>query len=144
MGDRVSVQFAQTKYNGSLWKSASLYSHWGGAGLVRSACKYVESLRNVDSDSEKFWKGMPLGRLDPDTVMFNFVWYMGAQNKKGAGRKNPLYAAAGDYRLITGECAENNGHHMIMCDTPETLRKAARYATKAAGHALPDKQSVAN
>lgn len=114
MGDRISIQFAQHTDYGTVSKSAILYSHWGGMQFAEDAQEYVQNLLNdavTDGDIS------PLSRLEPDAVMFNFVWHLGDYNKRhGTKRKSPLYTAVCDFRLTDGECDENNGHHLIWCD----------------------------
>ena len=67
--------------------------------LVREAQEYVEALR---ADKVTDTELAPLNRLEPDAVMFNFVWYLGDYNKqKGTKRKSPLYTAGLCPKMVT-------------------------------------------
>ena len=63
MGDRISIQFV----NGDM-KSVVLFSHWGGKGFLTEAKRYAKDLK-----SKKSGCVMPLDRLEPQTVMVDFV-----------------------------------------------------------------------
>ncbi len=68
MGDRVSMQFVDNDG----FKSVVLFSHWGGLAFVEKAKKYVENLKTwIKSRDSKV--GMPLTRLEPNTVMVDFI-----------------------------------------------------------------------
>ena len=72
MGDRASISFR----NGD-WESVALFSHWRGSGLVVSARKYLGELKaDLQRPGGDIYKGMPLGRLDPPTVMIDFVRWL--------------------------------------------------------------------
>ena len=63
MGDRVSISFK----NGED-ESVVLFSHWGGRALVEDAQMYAEELA-----LEMIGDSSPLDRLEPDTVMVDFI-----------------------------------------------------------------------
>ena len=67
MGDRISIQF-KNKNN----ISVALFSHWGGEAFKKDAKLYVKKLKQKILLSEEL-KGMPLGRLEPETVMVDFI-----------------------------------------------------------------------
>lgn len=67
MGDRVSIQF---KKDTEL--SIVLFSHWDGMSLVDTAKRYVIELK--DKNPGKIMK--PIHRLEPQTVMVDFVRYL--------------------------------------------------------------------
>ena len=67
MGDRVSISF---KKNGQ--ESVALFCHWGGTWLPKRARNYVKELKR-DIKSNKDLVTWPLGRLEPDTVMVDFI-----------------------------------------------------------------------
>lgn len=67
MGDRVSIQF---KTGGE--KSVVLFSHWGGIEFVNFANDYAKEL--LAETGEKHC--MPLDRLEPHTVMVDFIRYL--------------------------------------------------------------------
>ena len=60
MGDRVSIQFKNGKE-----VSVVLFSHWDGMHFVKQAKEYVKKLNQNE--------GTPLSRLEPQTVMVDFV-----------------------------------------------------------------------
>ena len=106
MGDRVSIQFEN---NGM--KSAVLFSHWDGLDLVGLATEYV---RRLKADAVTDDTGGPLNRLESDSVMFNFTWWLQKQIKWSGPTE--LYCTVGGYRLTTYKTDENRGHHVIRCD----------------------------
>lgn len=113
MGDRVSIQFKGCDGR----KSAILYSHWDGMDLVKMAKEYVEKLR---SDNPNGAVGNPLDRMEGDSVMFNFVYYLSCHRikdvyKKGGHHKEAFVACDHNYRLMTHETGDDNGHHVIDC-----------------------------
>ncbi|MCE2497763.1 MAG: hypothetical protein J4F28_01990 [Nitrosopumilaceae archaeon] len=123
MGNRVSIQFETDGM-----KSAVLYSHWDGWDLVGLATEYV---RRLKADAVTDDTGGPLNRLESDSVMFNFMWWLQRQ----AEWRSPtdLYCTVGGYRLTPYKNQENRGHHVIRCD-----RKKERvyFAVDADGHAV--------
>jgi len=67
MGNRVSIQFV----NGAD-KSVVLFSHWGGIELVHRAADYAKQLAREKRGKDQH----PLDRLEPQTVMVDFVRYI--------------------------------------------------------------------
>lgn len=70
MGARTSIQFKNKEE-----KSVILFSHWGGEEFKRQAELYVIELKNDIFNTKKnlMLKNMPLGRLEPNTVMVDFI-----------------------------------------------------------------------
>tara|TARA_Y100000034_G_scaffold82481_1_gene98841 strand:+ start:497 stop:802 length:306 start_codon:yes stop_codon:yes gene_type:complete len=64
MGDRVSIQFVKGSE-----ESIVLFSHWGGMIFVEEVKKYIEVLKDEVRNNEI----TPLDRLEPNTVMVDFV-----------------------------------------------------------------------
>jgi len=64
MGDRVSIAFKKGKE-----ESVSLFNHWGGKEFASDAIKYVNELKKEVGDN----KVQPLERLEPHTVMVDFI-----------------------------------------------------------------------
>lgn len=64
MGDRVSVQFQKDDK-----RSVAFFNHWGGKSFPAQALEYAEALKAERGDSHV----MPLDRLEPDTVMVDFI-----------------------------------------------------------------------
>ena len=70
MGDRISIQFE----NGEE-QSVVLFNHWGGKEFADVAMDYAIQL-NEDIKTGKIAQYTPLGRLEPQTVMVDFVRYI--------------------------------------------------------------------
>lgn len=68
MGDRVSIQFK----NGDE-TSVALFSHWGGQDFPRQALEFAKLLKIEVMENKG---GNPLDRLEPDTVMVDFIRYI--------------------------------------------------------------------
>jgi len=69
MGDRVSVSFVNEGR-----ESVTLFCHWGGKGFVTEAVAYLKDLhRELEKRDHN---GDPIGRLDPETVMVDFIRHM--------------------------------------------------------------------
>ena len=66
MGNRVSIAF---KNRGET--SVVLFNHWGGTDFVSFALRYLEDLRGEIETTRS--SHQPLGRLEPATVMVDFV-----------------------------------------------------------------------
>lgn len=103
MGDRVSIQFV----NGDE-KSVVLFSHWGGMDFVEEAKVYINILQNEKHN----FKGNPLGRLEPNTVMVDFIRHLvsNIDNLTSGRVMSDLYLGA------TEEDGDNsdNGHFEIQ------------------------------
>jgi len=63
MGARISVAFKKGEE-----KSVTLFSHWGGEEFASEADRYVTELK-----SERKGVLNPLDRLEPNTVMVDFI-----------------------------------------------------------------------
>lgn len=64
MGDRASVSFAKDGF-----ESVVLCSHWGGKEFHKQAREYAKALKKERNRND----GKPLDRLEPDTVMVDFI-----------------------------------------------------------------------
>jgi hypothetical protein len=64
MGNKVSISFKKGEH-----ESAKLFSHWGGKEFVSKAKEYARKLKEERKDESTF----PLDRLDPSTVMVDFI-----------------------------------------------------------------------
>jgi len=65
MGARISIQFEKENE-----KSVVLFSHWGGEEFAEQAEQYAEDLKNEVSKNNGL---NPLDRLEPNTVMVDFI-----------------------------------------------------------------------
>lgn len=100
MGDRVSILFSNNGQN-----SVVLFSHWDGVSLVSMAKQYAASLRRQAKISGSMF---PLYRLEPETVMVDFIRHL-------TEIKN-LKSVTGNYYLgATQHDGDNsdNGHYVI-------------------------------
>lgn len=71
MGARASVSFIKDNR-----ESVVLFSHWGGQDFHRTARKYARDLiKDVEHRGDQY----PLHRLEPNTVMVDFVRFMSEQ-----------------------------------------------------------------
>lgn len=74
MGNRISISFV----NGEE-ESVAFFSHWDGEDLVANARTY---LRELDKYLDGKKEVMPLDRLEPNTVMVDFVrWFTRNQGR---------------------------------------------------------------
>ena len=107
MGDRVSVSFR----NGDE-ESVVLFSHWGGMAFVECAKDYV---RRLKPEAEKAGMTWPLYRLEPCTVMVDFLRELTA----GMARVQSNY-----YLCRSPQDGDNsdNGHFSIDLQTGEASR----------------------
>lgn len=100
MGDRISLSFR----NGGE-ESIALFSHWGGMDFVRTAKTYVRELKLYLAKRGNPVLS-PLDRLEPNTVMVDFVRALTAK----------LERVSSDYyfgRDGTDGDNSDNGHHII-------------------------------
>ena len=77
MGARISISFQNKneEYLVPMEESVTLFNHWGGIEFVTEAEKYVKELKK-NIKHNVISSGHPLGRLEPNTVMVNFIkWY---------------------------------------------------------------------
>lgn len=72
MGDRISISFK----NGDD-ESVALFSHWDGEDFLDKVNEYLNVLKElIETDNDaNCTKIMPLGRLEPSTVMVDFIRY---------------------------------------------------------------------
>lgn len=101
MGNRVSISFI----NGDE-ESVALFSHWGGRAFVKDAKDYVKKLK---SEQEPNRVVEPLDRLEPNTVMVDFIKTF-MNNEYGTNRVKSNYYLGKD-----GNDGDNsdNGHFKI-------------------------------
>jgi len=101
MGDRVSISFRKGEQ-----ESVVLFSHWGGKTLVAVARGYVRELK---AEAERAGMTWPLFRLEPQTVMVDFIRMLTA----GVSRVQSDY-----YLEREKEDGDNsdNGHFVIDLD----------------------------
>jgi len=97
MGDRISIQFKNGKE-----KSVVLFSHWGGLSFFEVAKKYTLDLINEIGLKEM----TPLDRLEPNTVMVDFIRYVTEDEKR---IESNLYLGATEF---DGDNSDN-GHKII-------------------------------
>lgn len=100
MGDRISVSFKADQE-----ESVVIFSHWGGMEFYQNAKNYVQSLKRHLKLTEGPCSD-PLGRLEPNTVMVDFIRHI----------TKPLERVNGD--LYLGKTANDgdnsdNGHFTI-------------------------------
>lgn len=103
MGDRASVSFKNGKD-----ESVVLFDHWGGQALFNSAVDYAEELIKEIGDKTC----MPIERLEPDTVMVDFIMRYGEHHLSGGRIKSSLYLGATEHN---GDNSDN-GHLTIDLD----------------------------
>lgn len=103
MGARISIAFKKGDE-----KSVTLFSHWGGEGFMQEALDYVELLK-VERKGEV---SLPLDRLEPGTVMVDFIRHI-TQGMKRVD--SDLYLA----KDKNGGDNSDYGHHIIKLDTKE-------------------------
>jgi hypothetical protein len=114
MGDRVSIQFTND------WKTLDMnvldcpasvvfFSHWDGINLVNTAVKYIKELKE-DISSDKVSETTPLGRLEPQTVMIDFILVKIHQLKQCHERNMSNYYLGTDQ--YDGDNSDN-GHFVI-------------------------------
>ena len=115
MGDRVSVQFRTGEET-----SVVLFSHWGGMDLVKAATEHARILLD---ERTKTGPSRPLDRMEPGTVMVDFIASIAAD--RGPGRiKSDLYLGASPEDGDNGD----NGHFVIDIDPVAGTAAARRSA----------------
>jgi len=113
MGDRVSIQFVRP--GRPQQRSVVLFSHWGGLGLVDEAYEYAEGLAKLVGDNHM----KPLDRLEPDTVMVDFILQVGPRVAETGEWKHTAHLqghiAGNLYLKSTDTEGDNsdNGHWLI-------------------------------
>ena len=98
MGDRVSISFK----NGDD-ESVTLFSHWGGQEFVEKAKAYA---RELTAERKANNQHGPLDRLEPHTVMVDFIRYVTKDKKRV---ESDLYLGKDE----TEGDNSDNGHHVI-------------------------------
>ena len=77
MGDRISISFVNSEL--AIWdgdrKSPAFFSHWAGTSLLDSVETYLDELRG-EIDAMEHPNSQPLDRLEPGTVMVDFIRWM--------------------------------------------------------------------
>lgn len=96
MGDRISISF-KNGFN----ESVCLFSHWGGKEFLEDAKQYV-----VDLEKEREGSCNPIDRLEPETVMVDFIRYLTKDMKRV---ESDLYLGASQH---DGDNSDN-GHFTI-------------------------------
>jgi hypothetical protein len=74
MGDRVSISFSN-QYGED--ESVALFNHWGGEDFVDVVKGFLAELATHLKKDGKFTDYTPLDRLEPQTIMLNFVLFLG-------------------------------------------------------------------
>lgn len=128
MGDRVSISFSNL-HEGWTERTVSpaLFHHWGGMDFVNQAYAYVRELKKEINGSFQ-----PLDRLEPGTVLVDFLRYYTAevvayQKGSNSGKrkahqkpyyKNPnrIYSSLYLGRDENEGDNSDNGHHEIRLD----------------------------
>ena|SRR3972149_4274729 len=97
MGDRISIQFQMGRE-----KSVVLFNHWGGMEFKKTAEQYVKDLIKQTKGTSLY----PLDRLEPNTVMVDFIRYI---TKDMERVQSSLHLG------VDQEDGDNsdNGHHII-------------------------------
>lgn len=103
MGDRVSIRFVNPKAPEWGRQSVVLFSHWGGIEFAEDAQKWADALADERSGSM-----LPLDRIEPDTVIVEYIHEL-TKNEKGR-------VGSGLYLGATENDGDNsdNGHHDII------------------------------
>lgn len=96
MGDRISINFKKEE-----GESITLFSHWDGRELLTSVKDYYSELKAILlSRKERFELSEPIDRLEPNTVMVDFIrwltegtlvkgnYYLGANENDGGNSDN--------------------------------------------------------
>ena len=73
MGARISIQFKKDKE-----KSICLFAHWGGIELVQKVVTYLKELK-TEHESQHSQIVEPLDRMEPNTVIVDFIRYITKQ-----------------------------------------------------------------
>lgn len=80
MGDRASISFSKDGR-----ESVALFSHWRGKTLRADATQYAKVLKAERNRSG----GTPLDRLDPETVIVDFIRFLTKDMSRGRRRLIP-------------------------------------------------------
>jgi hypothetical protein len=79
LGDRVSISFQGKLSEDWTEESPALFSHWRGMGFVEEATEY---LKNLKAEAKKEGESLPLYRLEPATVMLDFIRHIASKEKR--------------------------------------------------------------
>ena len=109
MGDRISISFK----TGSE-ESVALFSHWGGQEFLSEALEYVSELKRELATNTNQIKN-PLDRLEPATVMVDFIRHIEIPNQQRVW--SDLYLGK-DHN--DGDNSDN-GHNTIDLQTGRVL-----------------------
>ena len=77
MGDRVSISFANAA---GADESVTLFNHWGGEEFIEVVKDFLDELAKHLKKDGKFTDYDPLDRLESQTVMLNFILFLGRTN----------------------------------------------------------------
>ena len=122
MGNRISIAFVRKdsfigNCDGSnLIESVALYSHSNGMDLVEDANQYVKELIGRIK-ANKVLEHNPIGRLEPGTVMVDFIRWLTAKGEFKTWHGVDIVDS--NYCLeIDGTVSDNhdNGHFLIDLD----------------------------
>ena len=78
MGDRISIHFVKDAD-----QSPALFSHWQGTSLLNDVETYLNELWE-EIDAMEHPNGQPLDRLEPRTVMVDFIRWLAERELAGA------------------------------------------------------------
>ena len=81
MGDRISIQFVKDAD-----QSPVFFSHWQGTSLLNDVESYLDELW-AEIDAMEHPNGQPLDRLEPRTVMVDFIRWIAERELAGVDRK---------------------------------------------------------
>ena len=74
MGDRISISFVNTGFDGKDEESVTLFHHWGGKEFGIMALDYTRELID-ETKAQPDRISTPLSRLEPGIVMVDFIRY---------------------------------------------------------------------
>jgi len=110
MGDRISIQFKnENEYGVGDEMSVVFFSHWDGTNLLFSVKEYFKELKRekvVDSLGDGVGVSGPLSRLQPNTIMVDFIRWL----TKDVDRISSNYYLGKDEN--DGDNSDN-GHYII-------------------------------
>jgi hypothetical protein len=109
MGDRVSISFDN---NGD--ESVVLFSHWGGKEFADEATKFLKTLRKDIVKKDSTLGCGPLGRMEPNTVMVDFIRHVTKKLKRVDG---DLYLGS----TSTDGDNSDNGHFKLDVKTGDVI-----------------------
>lgn len=110
MGDRISIQF---KCGSEV--SPVLFSHWDGQSLMSAVDEYLDQLKEINKDGKSF---SPLDRLEPGTVMVDFICQHIGKKEKGKRVDSNYYLAIDE----SGGDNSDNGHFVIDLEEKDPVK----------------------